>query len=391
MAWTGNSNNKVPNIGNVSSDYSNTVVQQSSNLSDKKIEINRAEEIRRDTDKQKNVSISLEDVDTAIMHQLEKFQLMVMDNGQNIKVPIYYASPEKWKSIQKDGFMRDYQGKIILPAIVFSRISSEKNRSMMTFNRYLKYSVMKRYSEKNKYTPFNLLVGQNVPINEVYDVVMPDHMIFTYHFIVWAEYQKQVNKIVERINFEAEDFWGDKRGYRFQVKLDSISHAIQLATDQDRMVKAEFDINVFGYILPDVIDTFAGKTDTTQKRFTPKKIVVGEEVVTSNFDMSTLDDVGEKWRNQNYPNLRKDTEIPAPPMVFSEKPGQFEEIQQLVKRIYLSITAGGTGVWHLPAPTSSDSGGQEGWISYDSDYYYIYTSGRWKRVPIALFNTPTEF
>jgi hypothetical protein len=51
---------------------------------------------------------------------------------------------------------------------------------------------------------------------------------------------------------------------------------------------------------------------------TPKKVIMGEEIVATNFDMTTLDNNGEKWRNQNYPNLRKDTEIPAPPVVYSQ-------------------------------------------------------------------------
>ena len=175
---------------------------------------------------------------------------------------------------------------------------------------------MKKYSDKNRYTPFSVLVGQNVPVNDVYSVVMPDHMIFTYHFIVWAEYQAQVNKLVERLNFEAEDYWGDKRGFRFQVKIDSISHTIQLSADQNRMVKSEFDMQVFGYLLPDVIDYFSGKQDTTQKFLTPKKIVMGTETVSTNFPLQTERDINaEKWRSQNYPNLPADTVIPAPPVV----------------------------------------------------------------------------
>ena len=392
MAWTGNSNNQTPNIGNVKSDYSNDVVQQSPNLSEKTIETNRAEQIRRDTDTQKDITVNLFDIDNTILNQLKKFDLTVNDNGQNVKVPSYYASPEKWKSIQVDGFMRDYNGKIILPAIVFSRTTTAKDETMRMFNRYLTYTVLKKYDQKNRYTPFNLLIGQNVPINDVYGIVMPDHMVFTYHFILWSEYQSQINKLIERINFETEDYWGEKRGWRFRTKLDSINHTIQLATDQDRMVKAEFDLVVNGYLLPDIIQTFEGQKDTTQKWLTPKKIIMGEETVGSNFDMTTLNDIGEKWRNQKYPNLRKDTYIPSPPIVFSKPTGQFEEMHQLVKQIYITIQSSGDGiVWHLPPPTSSDSTGTEGLLSYDSDYYYIYTVGRWKRVPIALFNTSTEF
>lgn len=322
MAWRGDPNNKAPNIGNAKGDFSNDVVQKSDNLSDKKIEVNRAHEVRRDTDTQKDVTVTLYDIDTAVMRQIEKFQLTVPDNGQNLKVPTFYASPEKWKSIQVDGFMRDYQGKIILPAIVFSRTTSEKNRNMMLFNRYLTYTVMKKYSAKNRYTQFSVLVGQNAPINDIYSIVMPDHMIFTYHFIIWAEYQQQVNKLVERFNFEAEDYWGDKRGYRFQVKLDSISHTINVSGDQNRMVKAEFDLQVFGYLLPDVIDYFAGKEDTTRKFLTPKKVVMGTEVVADSINIESERDMNaEKWRKQSYPNLPFDEVIPPAPITFVDISG----------------------------------------------------------------------
>src|SRR3954471_6563994 len=103
MAWTGDPNNKVPNF----------IQFDSVEKSEAKKSVNRAEELRRDTDTQKDIVIGIETIDTAILRQIEKFQLTVPDNGSTIKVPTYYASPEKWKSIQKDGYMRDYQGKII--------------------------------------------------------------------------------------------------------------------------------------------------------------------------------------------------------------------------------------------------------------------------------------
>ena len=159
---------------------------------------------------------------------------------------------------KSDGAMRDFNGKLILPAIAFQRTTSEKDQAMMMFNRYLTYPVMRQYSEKNRYTKFSLLMGNNAPVHEVYDVVMPDHMVFTYHFIIWTEYVEQMNTIVERINFETDDYWGELRGLRFRTKIDSFSHTIELQVDQDRMVKTEFDLMVNGYLLPDIIDKFQG-------------------------------------------------------------------------------------------------------------------------------------
>ena len=315
MAWTGDKSNPVPNIGNVKGEFSQKIAQESDVLSDKLHDVNRAHQTRRDNDKQKDNTVTLLDIDNAIMTQLEKFQLTVVDEGNKIKVPIFYSSPEKWKSIQKDGVIRDYNGKLILPVITFQRTSSEKDENMQMFNRYLTYSVMRTNSEKNRYTKFNILVGQNTPINEVYDVIMPDHMVFTYHFIVWTEYVEQMNGLIERLNFESEDYWGDIRGLKFRTRIKSFEHVIELSVDQDRMVKTEFDLLVNGYLLPDVINKFQGQTDTTRKWMTPKKVIMGTEVVSSGFDMQSLDKNFQKWRNQNYPNLQKDITIPGPPFV----------------------------------------------------------------------------
>ena len=315
MAWKGDPNNKVPNIGNTNSDIGQAVAQQPEVLSEKKTDIDRSSETRRDTDKQKDNTVRLIDIDTTIFKHLEHIQIQVIDDGNRIKVPIYYASPEKWKAIQKDGIIRDYNGKMILPAIVLQRVNSERDMANAMFNKYLTYSVMKRYSEKNRYTPFSVLVGETAPVNEVYDVTMPDHMTFTYHFIIWTEYVEQMNAVIEKINFETEDYWGELRGLRFRTRIDSFSHTVELQVDQDRIVKSEFDLIVRGYLLPDVNYKLGGVNATNKKWLTPKKIVMGTETVTTDFRIETLDKNREKWRNWKYPNLPKDTVIPAPPVV----------------------------------------------------------------------------
>lgn len=307
MAWKGDPSNPAPNY---------SPQHEGDNRGTELASINRAEQVRRDTDTQKDFSVKLIDIDTTILKQLERFDLQVVDDGSKIKVPIHYASPEKWKSIQKDGVMRDYNGKLILPGVVFKRTGSEKDNTRITFNRYLRYSVMKKYSTKNRYTPFNVLLGKNVPVNEVYNVVMPDHMVFTYQFIVWTEYVEQMNTIVEKINFETEDYWGEPQGFRFRTKIDSYAHTIDLPVDNDRVVKTEFTLTVNGYLLPDSYNTMQGPRMTTEKMLTPKKIVIGTEVVTKDFDFTKVGEGNsEKIRNPNYPNLPKDEVIPPPPIV----------------------------------------------------------------------------
>jgi hypothetical protein len=366
MAWRGNPENNVPNVSQTSTVKSEALDS-----------VNRANQVKRDTDTQKNPTFRLIDIDTTIMKSIEKFQIQITDNGGKIKVPIFYASPEKWKSIQKDGVIRDYNGKLQLPALVFHRTTTDKNQDIMMFNRYLNYPVMKKYSAKNRYTPFGVLVGQNTPINEVYDVVMPDHVVLTYHFIIWTEYVEQNNYIVERLNFETDDYWGDLRGMKFRTKIDTFSHTVELQTDTDRMVKSEFDLVVYAYLLPDLMETMQGKRNTTQKHFTPKKVVMGLETVQTAFPFDDRIENQEKWKSQTYPNLDAGTEPEAPPVVLERPIGPIDGNNGGVKK----------AIWHFPPPTDSNSSGNEGWISYDADYYYIYTGGFWKRAPQTLVNS----
>lgn len=385
-SWKGNTNNPVPNT-----------VQESPAVSEAKSDINRAHEVRRDQDDQKNFTVLLQDVDEAILNHLNGLSLSVIDAGQVVKVPVYIGSPDRWKSIQIDGYFRDYTGNIILPAIVFKRDNTEKDKDMMTFNRYLRYPTLKKYSQKNRYTPFNTLIGQNVPVNDVFDVVMPDHMIFTYKFMIWTEKVSQMNKLVEAINFAAEDYWGDKRRFKFRTKIDSFVHTIELNAGESRMVRTEFDLISRGYILPPEFD---GKQSTMRRRLTPKKIVLGLEVVRSDFDFNdAAKEQREKWRNTNYPNLPKDEDIPAPPVsVWNDiKDGSSYSLAGDILDAFNSVklpdnildtggTGASSGVSWKTAPASPTDYGEAGWMAYDSSYLYVYASGKWRRVPISQFS-----
>jgi hypothetical protein len=304
MTWRGNTNNPIPEP--VKTEITDAVGRE---------EVNRALKVRRDKDTHKNWTVSFKDIDETIFKHLQKMQLTVIDGGNNINVPIFYASPEKWKSVRQDGFMKDNNGKIILPALVFYRQSSETDESLKMFNKYLRYSVMKKYSEKNQYTKFSTLMGRNAPINEVYDVVMPDHMNFNYKFIIWTESIEQNNTLIEKINFETNDYWGEERGFKFRTYVNSYSHINELQADNDRVIKTEFDLVLKGYLLPDVFSPgLDGVKSTTEKSFTAKKIILGTEVVSSDWKYLDTQSDADKWRSQYYHNLKKGTEPPNPPV-----------------------------------------------------------------------------
>jgi len=347
-------------------------------------------------DDQKNFTISLYDIDETILLQLEQLQLQVTDAGKKIKVPVTFGSPQVWASAQRDGYIRDNQGKVILPAIILKRTTSDSDDTLKFFNRYLHGAVIKTYTQKNQYTKFALLAGQNVPVNEVYNVVVPSHMVLTYHFIIWTEYVEQMNELVETLRFNTNDYWGSKKGFRFRTKVESFGHTVELQANEDRVVKTEFDLTVHGYILPDSITKLDKHSSTTNKMFTPKKIVMGAEVVSTDYDMTKFNSNTEKWRNQNYPNLPSDVVIPSPPISVVDNINDDSLAGQIVNSLRTStinpsplpipdsIPVATSYLHVVPPPPSIDASGQEGNVSYDDTYFYIYSNG-WKRVAISQF------
>lgn len=254
-------------------------IQNDETVSNKKIETNRALNQRRDDDTNKNFSVTLLDIDQVVFDQLDsKINLQVSENGgEVVKVPILYGSSERWKSIRTDGFLRDHRGKIQIPLIVYKRNGFSKNESLTTLNQYLQHPVIKSYSVKNQYDKFSLLTGM-CPVKEVYNVNMPDHVIVTYQCIVWTSFVEQNNSIIEQINWQEDRYWGDAKRYKFRAKIDNYSHTVELPADGDRMVRSEFTINVFAYLLPET----AENKQTTQKSLTKRKIIFNTEVIENN-------------------------------------------------------------------------------------------------------------
>ena len=97
----------------------------------KRKDFNRGLKRSRNDDEVKNFSIGLMDIDATIMYYFNNvIKPFVYQNNQRIQVPVIYASPERWKSYQKDGYYRDKGGKIMLPIIYLSRNSLTKDRSV---------------------------------------------------------------------------------------------------------------------------------------------------------------------------------------------------------------------------------------------------------------------
>ena len=116
-------------------------------------------------DKIQDISVSLMDMDSAIMYYFENvIKPSVVENGETVKVPIMYSSPERWSAVQKNGFMRDSKRQIILPAIAFRRTGMEKDDTMSVDkldpeDPKLHYSFERKFNSRNRYDNFSVQQG----------------------------------------------------------------------------------------------------------------------------------------------------------------------------------------------------------------------------------------
>ena len=240
--------------------------------------LNRGYLYSRTDDDVKNPSVTLMDMDSAITFYFENvIQPSVEDNGENVKVPIMYSSPERWKAIKRDGFMRDKKRQVITPVIAYRRTSVEKDETLPqdkldANNPNLFYTFEKKFSQQNRYDNFSTQIG-NLPQREYYNVTFPDYVTLSYDFIIWTSYIEQMNKIVERVVYSDGAYWGDPDKMRFRTSVDTFTDATEVS-DVERLVRTNFSVTMRGYLLPE--GNFDHRS-TTQKFLTPKRVIFGTE------------------------------------------------------------------------------------------------------------------
>jgi hypothetical protein len=233
---------------------------------------NRALQESWKDDTVKPISIGLEDIDEAVFYYLENIiKPTIIQNDESLPVPVIYASPEKWKSYQKDGYYRDNKGSIMAPLIAFKKDNINRNRMLsnkLDSNVPHNYNVSyKKYSQRNSYDNFNILNNRK-PEEQIYAVVIPDYVTVNYKFVVFTYYTDQLNKIVESINYAADSYWGNPERFKFQAMIDSFGFQSELNETNERIVRSTFDIKLNGYIVPNNIqknNTAVFKINSTTK------------------------------------------------------------------------------------------------------------------------------
>jgi len=259
------------------------------------VENNRGRQISRLGDKTKSVSVGLMDMDSAIFYYFENvIKPYIEENGEQVKVPIIYANPERWAAVQKQGVIRDQKRKVMAPIIAFRRTGFAKDTTIpvdkidpMDPKLHLHYES--QYTRENRYDKLTALRGLT-PKKEIFSVAVPDYVELSYDFIVWTNFTDHMNSIVEKINWSEGSYWGDPGKFRFRTKIDNYTDASEYE-GTTRKIKTSFSLTLNGYLLP---DEYPPTAVNTEKFITPKQIVMNDGTDVNISAISGVDDDGAR-------------------------------------------------------------------------------------------------
>ena len=232
------------------------------------------------------LSFGLQDIDEAVFYYFnDVIKPVVVQNGNQINVPTIYGSQERWVSVQKDGFYRDKNGKVMYPIIMIKRTGFEKNRTLankLDGNGVNNFAVAQgRYNSKNQYTNFDIL-NNYLPSEKFYLTPVPDYINVTYDCVIITNFIQENNKIVESIEFASDSYWGNKDRYQFRTYIDRFDSTNEYSINEQRVAKTSLSITLYGYIIPETINRDLATNG--QRQFFSKSVVsiTGETVVNAN-------------------------------------------------------------------------------------------------------------
>ena len=232
--------------------------------------LNKAKQVSRKDDNINAPKIGIYDIDLAFKSFLENdVRPTIVEDDKFIPVPVTYSTPENWSSAQRDGHMRDSNGKIQAPLITFKRnsldINTELSKLKVLTDEDTSRTFTKTYTQKNRYDAFSQLVGER-NFSEYHIVDTPDYVNISYDVIVWCDYMEDLNKVVEQIIYFQGGAFGER--YKFQIKGESYTFETTNGTGDERIVRSNMTLTTKAYLIPE----HKGHTVNAQKAFGTSKI-----------------------------------------------------------------------------------------------------------------------
>lgn len=224
--------------------------------------------------------VGLETIDTAIIRYLQtKIKPVVTQHKKQIQIPVIYGNPERWKSAQIDGALRDKNGMLQLPIMMIRRTTIKENAINNPTNKHQNYLFKGGWNSRNIYDRFAVVNGVR-PSERYHLTLIPDYYDVSYEGLIWTEFMEQMNKVVENLSFESNEYWGEDNNFKFKAKMGQFEQITELPAGESRLVRSKFTIDVKAYILPQsALDKNGNRQLTTRIAYSPKKVVFDTEIL----------------------------------------------------------------------------------------------------------------
>ena len=157
-------------------------------------------------------NITLESIDTAVLSWVDKIlDAHVEDqNGSRKKVPVIFATGERWLASRGKKGLRDENGVLILPMISIRRTGIDMNQSLnagILGTEEGNFTIARRLSDKTRKhrnaqairNASNLSPIDNAPIYEITTIPFPSTGVISYELTIQTQFVTHMNEIIEKL------------------------------------------------------------------------------------------------------------------------------------------------------------------------------------------------
>jgi len=285
-------------------------------------------------------SCGLEDLDFAVFNLFnEQMPLFYNLHGEQKKIPVIFATGERFAILRRNKPLTDKGGALILPLVSITRTALENIPQKGMSNNQMFPEVMARriskdnvawrqknnfegfesigHMHKNNATSYNLKPQLENNIYETIEIPPVKYFGATYEISVWCSFTQEMNSILTvimssyTINPGQQLRIESKKGYWFPAFIDSsFSQDTSYAdfTDAERYVKYNMTLSATGYILsPDIYNGKVGLKSLVSAPNISFETMFGNDefspnvggVASNNIDARILDDI----QNEDMQNI----------------------------------------------------------------------------------------
>jgi len=239
------------------------------------LELNRANQVRRDDDVVRTPRRTLYDIDFAIKWFIEnEIQPQLTENNETIKVPVIFANGEKWDNVRRLGYLRDEKGMLQAPIIVLKRntLGERDQMKKLDINRPASGNqivVRQKYNARNRYEDSFHSFPKDSPreSEELFLINVPEFVDVEYDMMIWTDFSTQMNEMIEQLMPYGGFAWGNENN-RYQTLMRPFTFETINPIGEDRIVRANTTLTVKGHLLA----AQEYRMSTVQKAYSIKRI-----------------------------------------------------------------------------------------------------------------------